>query len=327
MDSIVVSGSIAYDYLMRFPGRFADHFVDGHMDHVSLSFLVDEMTKHFGGVGANIAYTMALLGQKPLLFGTAGQDFGDYRDHLEAKGVDCSTVRVRDEVFTASFFVNTDLDNNQIASFYAGAMGLALDYTLADVFDGKPDLVLISPNDPVAMVQLSQECRDRGIRFMADPSQQIPRFDGEQLRQCIQGAYIMVVNDYEAEMICKKTGLEMHNLRDMVDVLIITQGERGSEIYDGNTVSHTDIFKTDDVKDPTGVGDAYRAGLVRGLAEGWPLTLCTRMGALCATYALERVGTQNHHFTPAEFVERFRTQYDDEGLLDALLTTDDSVTA
>lgn len=315
---IILSGSIAYDYLMRFPGRFSEHFIQDKLDNVSLSFLVDDMTKHWGGVSANIAFTMGLLGQKPKLFGTVGKDFGDYRTHLEAVGVDCSTVRQDDSVFTASFFANTDIENNQIASFYAGAMSLAKNYTLADVYAGKPDLVVISPNDPLAMLQQADECRERGIRFVADPSQQVPRLNGEELHRAINGAHLLVVNEYEMEVILSKTGMEMSELRKIVDVLIVTQGKRGAAIYEGDTLTQVGVFETDDIKDPTGVGDAFRAGLLCGMAQGWSWELSAEVGSLCAAYVLEQVGTQSHHYTVDEFITRFRTQYDDKGLLDSL---------
>jgi len=316
---IIVSGSIAYDYLMRFPGHFTEHLIKEQLHQISVSFLVDDMTKHWGGVAANIAYTMAMLGLQPKLFGTAGRDFGDYREHLEKAGVDCTTVRQHEDVFTASFFANTDQDNNQIASFYAGAMAYAKDYTLADVYEGKPDLVVVSPNDPAAMLQLSDECRERGIRFVADPSQQVPRLSGDELRRSIKGAYLLVVNAYEAEIIGKKTGLTPSQLREQVDILIITQGKNGADIYENGEITHVGIFDTDDIKDPTGVGDAFRAGLLRGIASGWPLALSAEIGSLCAAYTLEQVGTQNHAYTIEDFVARFRTQYDDKGVLDELL--------
>jgi adenosine kinase len=317
---IVVSGSIAYDYLMRFPGQFNEHLIKEQLHQISVSFLVDDMTKHWGGVAANIAYTVAMLGLKPKLFGTVGRDFGDYRKHLENAGVDCSTVRLHDDVFTASFFANTDNDNNQIASFYTGAMAYAKDYTLSSVYAGKPDLVVISPNDPTAMLQLSDECRERGIQFVADPSQQVPRLSGEELLRSIQGAYLLVVNAYEAEIIGKKTGLTAQQLRDQVEILIITQGKDGADIHENGDVTHVGVFDTDDIKDPTGVGDAFRAGLLRGIASGWSLELSAKVGSLCAAYTLEQVGTQNHAYTLEEFVQRFRTQYDDQGALDALLS-------
>ncbi|MBC8100408.1 MAG: carbohydrate kinase family protein [Armatimonadetes bacterium] len=316
---IVVSGSIAYDYLMRFPGHFSEHFILDELHQVSLSFLVDEMTKHWGGVGANIAFTLALLGTRPKLMGTVGRDFADYRQWLESHHVDCSTVRVIDDVFTASFFANIDLDNNQIGSFYAGAMAFANRYTLAEVHPGKPDLVMISPNDPSAMANLAQECRERSIKFIYDPSQQVQRLSGDELRRDMVGAYAMVINAYESGIISKKTGLTLDDLRQQVEVLIITQGKRGSHIYTQDQLIEVPVFPEVQIKDPTGVGDAFRAGLVRGMLGGWSLKTSALVGSLCATYVLEQVGTQNHHFELPTFVARFREQFDDEGVLDELL--------
>lgn len=316
---IIVSGSIAYDYLMRFPGRFTDYFIQEQLHQVSLSFLVDEMTKHWGGVAANIAFNMALMGLRPRLMGTVGRDFPEYRNWLESVGVDTSTVRQINEVFTASFFANTDLDNNQIASFYTGAMAYAKDYRLADVFDGKPDLVIISPNDPQAMCNLAQECRERGIRFIYDPSQQVPRLTGEELYRDMQGAYVLIANAYETEIICKKTGQTLDDLRRKIEIIVVTQGARGTHIYQNGALIEVPSFTTNQIKDPTGVGDAFRGGLVRGMVSGWPLKLAAQVGALCATYVLEQVGTQNHRYTLPDFIERFRTRFDDDGLLDSLL--------
>ncbi len=318
---VILTGSIAYDYLMRFPGRFVDYFIKEQMHQVSLSFLVDEMTKHWGGNAANIAYTLALLGLRPHLMGTVGQDFADYRHWLNSVGVDTSTVRQIDDVFTASFFVNTDLDNNQIASFYTGAMEFARYYPIAEAYDGKPDLVVISPNDPQAMVNLAKECRENNIRFLYDPSQQVPRLDGEALREGIRGAYMMVVNAYEAEIISQKTKLSLDDMRRQIDILVITHGKEGSHIYLDDEIIEVEAFPPDEIKDPTGVGDAYRAGLIFGMSHNLPFKLAGELGAVCATYALEQVGTQSHHFTVAQLIERFRTHFEDDGLLDAVLTT------
>ncbi len=315
---IIVTGSIAYDYLMRFPGHFSEHIIRDHLHQVSLSFLVEDMSKHWGGNAANIAYTMALLGMRPKLFGTVGRDFGDYRLWLEAVGVDCSTVRQIDDVFTASFFANTDLDNNQISSFYSGAMALAKNYSIADVYDGIPDLVIISPNDPVAMTSLAEECRTRGIRFLYDPGQQVPRLTGAELQQSMKGAYAMVVNAYEAELISNKTGLTIDQMRDQIEILIVTQGKNGSHIYQNGTMTEVPVFPIDSIKDPTGVGDAYRSGLIFGMMNGAPLKLAGEMGSLCAAYVLEQVGTQSHKFTADEFAARFRTHYADDEVLGRL---------
>ena len=318
MDTLI-TGSIAYDYLMRFPGRFQQHFIPGELHNLSLSFLVDDMTKHWGGVAANIAFTMAKFGLRPKLMGTVGRDFGDYRQWLENAGVDCSTVIQLDEVFTASFFANTDDDNNQLAFFYGGAMNLARNYRIADVLDAKPDLVVISPNDPLAMVNLCAECRERGIRFIYDPGQQVARLNGDELRQSLRGAHMIVVNIYEASVIYDKTGLTLEDLRDIVDIVVITASEKGSKIYLNGETLEVPAFAPKAIADPTGAGDAYRAGLILGLSKGLPMLVSAQIGALSATYALEVVGTQNHDFTLAEFVQRFRALADDGGQLDCLL--------
>ena len=318
MREIVITGSIAYDYLMRFPGRFTEYLIPEQLHQVSLSFLVEDMTKHWGGVAANIAYTMALLGTRPKLMGTVGRDFGDYRVWLEQVGVDCSTVREIPEVFTASFFVNTDLDNNQIASFYSGAMSRARDFKIADVYDGIPDLVVISPNDPIAMMNLAEECRERGIRFVYDPSQQVPRLDGAALRTGMEGAYLMTVNAYESELICEKTGMKLDDLRREIEVLIITRGKHGSEIYMNGDIIHVPAFPAKNIKDPTGGGDAYRAGLFCGMLYDLPIEIAGHMGSLCATYVLENNGTQSHRFNVDDFTTRYRSQFDDRGMLSRL---------
>lgn len=317
---IVVSGSIAYDYLMRFPGKFGDYLLPEHLHKISVSFLVHDMTKHWGGVGANIAYTLALLGAKPKLFGTAGRDFSDYRQWLESVNVDTSLVQQLDEVFTASFFAGIDEDNNQFAFFYGGAMDHAQRFHLADVHSAIPDLLMVSPNDPAAMSQLCEEARQRQIRFIYDPSQQVARLDGETLLRDMRGAHAMIVNAYEAEIIANKTGLTIDQLRQQAEILVITQGKDGSHIYHGDQRSEVEVFPSESRTDPTGVGDAYRAGFIFGLLSDWPLTLCAQVGGLCASYALEHVGTQTHTFTRQQFIDRFRSHFDDQGRLDVLLT-------
>ncbi|MAS34425.1 MAG: ribokinase [Anaerolineaceae bacterium] len=317
--NIIITGSIAYDYLMRFPGRFTDHLIGEQLHQISLSFLVDDMTKHWGGVAANIAFNTAMLGLRTHLMGTTGRDFPDYRRWLDNVGVDTSTVRQIDEVFTASFFVNTDLDNNQIASFYTGAMAYAKNYSIADVYEGQPDLVVISPNDPDAMIKLARECRQRAIPFMADPSQQIPRFTSDQLLETTEGARILIVNAYEAGVLCKQLGQTIDDLQAQHEILVVTQGASGALIYHQGQKIDVPAFPVDAILDPTGAGDAFRAGFLRGMAADFPLQLCGMMGSLCACYVLEQVGTQNHNFTVSEFVQRFRQHADDEGLLDSLL--------
>jgi adenosine kinase len=252
--------------------------------------------------------------------GTAGRDFPDYRRWLDDAGVDTSTVKQIDDVFTASFFCNTDVENNQISSFYSGAMELANQYTLADALNGTPpDLVIISPNDPGAMTNLSNECRDKGYRFVYDPSQQVARLNGDMLKNDMQGAYLMIVNQYEAQIICEKTGMTMDELRHTIDLLVITHGGDGSEIFTNGDVIKVPAFAPKEIKDPTGAGDAYRAGFFTGLALDFPLALAGAMGALCATYTLEHIGPQGHQYDLAEYVSRFRESQDDNGMLDRLI--------
>jgi adenosine kinase len=318
---ILITGSIAFDYLMRFPGKFRDAMVAGALDKISVSFLVDEMTRHYGGVAANIAYNLALLGSRPRLMGTVGRDFGDYRDWLDRAGVDTSTVIVIDDLFTASFFANTDVENNQIASFYAGAMGRAGQYKITDVTDRLPELVVISPNAPDAMENLINECQALNIPFLYDPSQQAARLDGDKLRHGIERCKILMVNEYEWEMVEQKTGLTRVHVINLGITLIITQGKEGAHIYDGDETYYIPPFENLKPLEPTGVGDAFRAGVLRGIECGWSWDICGRVGAVAAAYVLEATGTQNHHYTPAEFVQRFREQFDDQGALDSLLTS------
>jgi adenosine kinase len=316
---ILVTGSIAFDYLMRFPGKFKESLLTGALDKISVSFLVDDMTRHYGGIAPNIAYTMALLGERPRVMGTAGRDFDHYRTRLEQVGVDTSTVVVLEDVFTASFFANTDVENNQIASFYAGAMGRAGEYGIRDVTDRLPDWVVISPNAPEAMHRLISECLELKIPFVYDPSQQMPRLAAEELRYGIENCSLLAVNEYEWELVGTKTGLTLADILGQNTTVVITRGKSGAHIYAEGKEYEIPTFEVDNIIDPTGVGDAFRAGLLTGMSRGWGWDISGRMGSLAAAYVLENVGTQNHHYTPADFVRRFRTQYDDDGVLDGLL--------
>jgi adenosine kinase len=317
---ILLAGSIAFDYLMRFPGRFKDVLLEQSLDKISLSFLVEDMHRHFGGVSANIAYSMALLGDRPRLFGTVGKDFSEYRAALDAAGVDTSTVVVLPEVFTGSFFVNTDQENNQIATFYGGAMSLAGGYRIWDTIKDNPDLVVISPNAPDAMQNQVEDCQARSVKYFYDPSQQVARLSGDSLRQGIEGCWAVACNEYEWEVIQKHTGYTLDGLLNEGHIFVHTLGADGSNIYADGQVHHIPAFPPERIVDPTGAGDAYRAGLLRGISLGLPWNISGRLGALCSAYSLEFIGTQNHYFTHAAFVERFRTQFDDSGALDILLS-------
>jgi adenosine kinase len=315
--NVIVTGSIAFDYLMTFPGRFAEHILPDQIEHLSVSFLVDEMRRQYGGTAPNIAYNLALLGEHPRVMGTAGQDFGDYRAWLEQHGVDTSLVREEADLFTASFFVSTDLDGNQIASFYTGAMARARELSL---LDNEADLVTVSPNDPEAMIKYPAECRELGIPYLYDPSQQIIRLSGEDLRAGLEGCDLLVVNEYEFGMLREKTGFSDEAIRSApARACIVTLGERGARIWAKDGVYDILIVPPKRVDDPTGVGDAFRAGLIKGLALDLGWELAGRMGALAATYCLEQPGPQSHSYTLPEFVARFRAHFDDQGALDVLL--------
>lgn len=318
----VITGSIAYDYLMSFPGNFADSFLADKLETVSLSFLVDSMKKHRGGTATNIAYTLALLGDRPRVMATAGEDFGEYRQWLEAQGVDTSAIIQIPDVFTASFFVNTDQQQNQIATFYAGAMAYAHSLTFAE-YAADAELTIISPNDPTAMRAYAAECRARGIAYIYDPSQQTLRLSGEDLAAGLDGCAMLTINAYEYDLIRHKTGLSEADILAKVGGLLVTKGREGSLLWADEQVYEIPAVRPDIVQEPTGAGDAFRAGLMRGVQLGLPWPVAGRMGALAATYVLEQSGTQNHHFTPAEFVARYRRHFDDAGALDTLLTDTD----
>jgi adenosine kinase len=301
--SIVVTGSIAFDYLMSFPGRFTEHFLPEHMSRVSLSFLVDSMDKRRGGCAPNIAYTLALLGETPRLMGTAGQDFGDYRHWLEAAGVDTSLVQDVPGKFTASFFCSTDSDGNQIASFYTGAMANAAELSFRTVENC--DLAIISPNDPAAMLQYAEECRALSIPFIWDPGQQCARMSGADLYAGLVGAQIVVCNDYELELLRQKTGLSESGILEKAGALVVTKGEHGCSIFESGTRSDVAAVPPARIIDPTGVGDAFRGGFMKGLACGADLVVSAKLGAVAAAYALEHLGGQSHTYTWEEFRERF----------------------
>jgi adenosine kinase len=315
---IVLTGSIAYDYLMSFPGHFKDHFLEDKLDSISLSFLVDKMVKRRGGIGPNIGYTMALLGGDPVLMSTVGQDFEDYRKWLEDKGVDTRGIKVIPDDFTASFFATTDRDNSQISSFYPGAMSHAAEVSLTS-WDGEPiDLVVISPTDPEAMNMYIDETEQLGIPYIYDPSQQTVRLTGAELRRGVEGAYALIVNDYEFCLIEKHAELTLDEIKDQVEILIITKGEEGSLVISKDQEYQIPVVPPERIVDPTGVGDAFRGGFLTGLSFDLDLKLCGEMGSLAAAYCLETDGPQSHSYTASEYIQRFRKHFDDQGKLDII---------
>jgi adenosine kinase len=292
---------------MSFPGTFTEHLLPDHLSRVSLSFLVDTMDKRRGGCAPNIAYTLALLGAKPRLMGTAGQDFGEYRQWLNAAGVDTSLVKDVPGKFTASFFCSTDSANNQIASFYTGAMAHAAELSFRTV--GPVDLTIISPNDPAAMTQYAEECRVTGIRFIFDPGQQCARMSGDELADGLAGAEVVICNDYEFELIQKKTGLGEAEILQRANRLVVTRGEHGSSVITHGGRIDVPAVPPHQIADPTGVGDAYRGGFMAGLARGADDRVAAQMGSVAAAYALEHLGGQSHAYTWPEFRARYEQHF------------------
>ena len=315
---ILITGSVAYDYLMTFPGLFKEQILPERLASISLSFLVDGMSKQRGGIAPNIAYSMALLGERPRVMATVGEDFGDYRAWLDAKGVDTSLMEVVPGLFTASFFATTDQASAQIASFYPGAMGVAATQSLKNLAV-KPDLVIVSPNAPDAMMKFPAECRELGVKYLYDPSQQVLRLEGDELARDMEGAHFLFCNDYEFGLISKKTGWSLDQILEHVNILVITRGKDGADLYmDGESV-HIPTVPEDEIVDPTGVGDSFRGGFLAGYSQGFDWKLCGEIGSLAAVYCLEQRGPQSHSYTREEFVARFRRHFDDGGKLDVFL--------
>jgi adenosine kinase len=297
---------------MTYKGRFSDSLVVDQLDKIALSFLVEDLEIHRGGVAANIAFGMANLGQKPILVGAAGEDFADYRSWLERHGVDCDSVHISETRHTARFVCTTDDQMAQIATFYAGAMSEAREIELGPVSArvGGLDLAVISSNDPEAMLRHTEECRTRGIPFAADPSQQLAFMDGEPIRELIDGATFLFTNEYEAALTEQKTGWSRQDIADRVLTRVITKGKNGVLITTrGEAPIEVTIANEVRKADPTGVGDAFRAGFLTGLAWGLGHERSAQVGSMLATYVVETVGTQEYELGRRRFLERFAHAY------------------
>ncbi len=305
--TIAVTGSIATDHLMRFPGRFSEQLLAEHLQKVSLSFLVDDLVVHRGGVAGNIAYAIGVLGGQATLVGAAGVDFGEYRAWLESAGVNTSGVLVSEKAHTARFVCTTDEDMAQIASFYPGAMSEARNISLADFVasSGAPELVIIGANDPEAMVRHTQECRELGLAFAADPSQQLARLSGEEIRTLIDGAAILFTNDYEWDLLLQKSGWTEAEVMAQIGLRVTTLGAKGVDVVspDGTSV-HVGVVPETSQTDPTGVGDAFRAGFLTGRSAGLSLERSAQLGSLVAVLVLETTGTQNWSWDAVTAVAR-----------------------
>ncbi len=310
--SIFVTGSIATDYLMVFPGRFTEQLVSDKLESLSLSFLVDELAIHRGGAAANIAFNLGCLGLSPVLVGAVGADFAEYGEWLSAHGVDTSAVHTSQDKHTARFLCTTDSDQNQIASFYAGAMSESRDIDLKQIVSrfGGAELVVIGPCDPAAMLRHTQECRDHGYPFAADPSQQLARLDGDEIRQLVDGAAYLFTNEYERGLLERKTEWSNEDIVSRVDVSVMTRGAKGVTVErPGEPVISVTPPQELVKADPTGVGDAFRAGFLSGVGWGMGDERAAQVGCMLATLVIESVGTQEHQVESGSFLERFTEAY------------------
>jgi len=309
---VLLTGSIATDYLMTFPGRFATQLLPDRIEQISLSFLVDDLDVRYGGVAANIAVGMCRLGLRPVLVGGVGTDFGDYDRRLRDIGVDTTHLRISRRHHTSRFLCTTDQDGNQIASFYPGAMSEARDIELATVVAavGGVDLVVVAPNDPEAMLRHTAECRQRGYPFAADPSQQLPRFDGAEITRLVDGARLLFVNEYESGLITAKTGRTEGELARCVGVLVVTRGAGGVRVLRrGHPTLEVPAVAGVVTRDPTGGGDAFRSGFLAGIGRGLAARRCAELGCLLASIVLEAVGTQDYKIDVADLLHRCTATY------------------
>ncbi len=309
---IGVAGSVGLDHLMTFSGKFTDSFVAGSLEKVSLSFLVDSLDVRRGGCAANICYGMGVLGLHPVLIAAVGKDWADYEAWLSRHGVDTTHALVSTTLYTAHFMVTTDDDLNQIASFFPGAMSEARNIELAPIMEktGRFDMVVISPDDPQAMLHHSEVCRKEGIPFAADPSQQMARMSGEEIKLLIDGASYLFLNEYELALAMQKTGWSDREILEHVKIRVVTLGSKGAKVESAaGELVQVGVPKEKSKTDPTGVGDSFRSGFIAGLAWGLSHERCAQLGSLIATYVIETMGTQEYRFSSDEFLARFEAAY------------------
>ncbi len=312
---IVVTGSIATDHLMTFGGKFTDSIVEGQLEKLSVSFLVNDLNIHRGGVAGNIAFGLGCLGEQPVLVGAVGEDFADYDAWLTRHGVDTESVHVVEDLHTARFICTTDEVGNQISSFYPGAMSRSRDIELEPVIQriGGADLVVISPDDPEAMTRHTEQCRQLGVAFAADPSQQLTSMEPDRVRDLIEGADYLFTNEYEASLVERRTGWSQQEIDDKVRVRVTTLADKGSRIVaEGGEPIEVEAAPITSLVDPTGVGDAFRSGFLAGVGWGLPWRECAEVGSVVAAFVIETTGTQEHSVNPDVMLDRLREVYGDE---------------
>jgi adenosine kinase len=305
---IFVSGSLAFDRIMDFPGRFVDHILPEKIHILNVCFMVNGLTERFGGTAGNIAYNLALLGEQPVILATAGRDFGPYREWLTQLGLPLTGIKEIAEEFTAGAYITTDLSDNQITGFNPGAMKYESEYRF-DGLDPAAALAIVAPGNLADMLAYTRFYKKHGIRYIFDPGQSIPAWGGAELQEMAAGALALIVNDYELEMFRQKTGLDEAGILKLTPHLITTRGEQGSRLQTDRDVDEVPAVPARQVLDPTGAGDAYRAGLLTGLAQGrgWPEA--ARLGTVLASFAVEQQGTQEHRLEVPEFWERYHANF------------------
>ncbi len=314
--SVIVTGSVAYDNIMNFPGYFKDHIMPEKLHVLNLSFLVDTLKRQRGGVAANIAYTMALLGTPPSIFGSVGaNDWNEYAEWMHKHGIDTRFVHVEPDEFTATCYITTDRDNNQITGFYTGAMAYDKQRSLTSIPREEMDLVIIGPTEPEPIVRFTQECQEMGVPYVYSPIWQIIRMSGEDIAQGVRGAKVVVANDYEYELIKDKTGLSHKDITEHAEIVVMTKGEQGSVIMTADEVTSIPPARPRKIVDPVGAGDAYLGGLVYALQAGMDVNRAGRVASLAAVYAIEQYGTQAHVYTQEEFAQRYAENFGEEPLV------------
>lgn len=309
MGKVLVGGSIAYDNIMDFPGLFKDYILPDKIHALNVSFLVNSLKRLKGGTAPNISYNLALVGLQPAIFGTAGVDFYEYKNWLEENGVDTSCIRILSDDYTACCFITTDLSTNQITGFYPGAMAKDPEISLGSIDLSDVSIVIIAPTEPEAMIKWAVECQKFGVPYLIDAGMQLPRLSGEDIKRMLIGAKIAVFNEYEYDVMLKKTGLTEEEILSKVDLLVETLGKKGCNLRRGTEKVYVPEAKEEKVVDPTGAGDAFRAGLLKGYFEGASLEVMGRYANVTAVYAVEHKGGTGHKYTLEEFNKRYNENY------------------
>ncbi|MDP3048135.1 MAG: carbohydrate kinase family protein [Thermodesulfovibrionales bacterium] len=308
--SIYISGSMAYDRIMDFPGRFSDHILPDKIHILNVCFTVNGMIEKFGGTAGNVAYSLSLLNEKPVILATIGKDYANYFDWLKKSGISVEGIKIIENEFTAGAYITTDRADNQITGFNPGAMKYPSGYRFNSAAP-RDSIALIAPGNLQDMAEYAKECKKKGIRYICDPGQSLTAWEKESLKEWIEGSTMLVSNDYELEMVMKMTGMNKKELLRLTKTIITTLGEKGSLISTGESDVQIPQAKVSDVVDPTGAGDAFRAGLLKGIAMGKDIETGAKMGAVAAVYAIEKYGTQEHYFSYDDFIQRYRSNFGD----------------